>query len=103
MYFLVNYCEDLGDVVSIVHKIVNLIRWAVPILLIIFGTLDLAKAVIASKEDEMKKAQSTLIRRLIYAIAVFLVVTLVIFFMGLLPAGDDGVDQTWKDCWQSHS
>lgn len=103
MYFLdnVNYCMGLGDVITIIYNVVNLIKWAVPILLIIFGTLDLAKAVIAGKEDEMKKAQSTLIKRAIYAVAVFLVVTLVVFIMGLIPVNDNtGDTSTWKDCWQ---
>ena len=98
----VDSCRGLGPVVSVIHNVVEIIRFAVPVLLIIFGTIDLAKAVIAGKEDEMKKAQTTLIKRVIYAIALFLVVTIVIFVMGLLPVGgDDGVDTTWQQCWQN--
>lgn len=61
----------------VVSTIVMLIKIIVPILLIIFGMLDLAKAVIASKEDEIKKAQMTFVKRLIAAVIVFFVVSLV--------------------------
>ena len=68
--------------------------------MIVFGTLDLAKAVIAGKEDEMKKAQSTLIRRAIYAVAVFLVVFLVQTVMGIVSDNVTGVDtKNPITCW----
>ena len=70
------------------------------ILLIIFGTLDLAKAVIAGKEDEMKAAQKLLIKRLIYAVAVFLVATIVVVVMGLV---NEGNDSAWWACWNNTS
>lgn len=94
MFFLSDYCDDLGIVVGLAKNLIGLIRFGVPILLIIFGTLDLAKAVISSKEDEMEKAQRALIKRLIYAIAVFLVVTLVNFAIGLISTNEE-----WHDCW----
>ena len=81
---------------NVVSSVVTIIKIIIPIFLIIFGMLDLGKAVIAGKEDEMKKAQSTLIKRIIYAVAVFLVVTLVTFVMGLVGSKD------WKDCWKNH-
>ena len=64
--------------------------------------IDLGKAVIAGKEDEMKKAQGTLIRRFIYAVAIFLVVTLVTFIMGVVTSAETDQDTTsWKDCWNA--
>ncbi len=43
----------------------------------------------------MKKFQSSLIRRVIYAILVFLVVNIVIFATGMV-GGD-----AWKTCWNA--
>jgi len=88
-------CNGLGPIIGLLKNLVTLLQWAIPIGLIIFGMLDLGKAVIAGKEDEMKKAQGTLIKRVIYAIAVFLVVTIVTFAMGLVGSTD------WKDCWNN--
>ena len=38
------------------------------IILIIFGMLDLAKAVMANDDKEMKEAQKKLIKRIVYAL-----------------------------------
>ena len=97
MYFLESICEmsSLDPVWNILGFIVKAIWIGVPILLVIYGMLDLGKAVIAGKEDEMKKATGTLIKRVLYAIAVFLVVTIVSFVMGLVGSTE------WKQCWNN--
>lgn len=105
--FLVDYCSEtvgIGKIVKLAVNIVNLIKWGVPILLIIFGMLDLGKAVIAGKEDEMKKSQGALIKRFIYAVAVFLVITLVTFVMKLVGDADaDAGADSWSSCWAKYA
>lgn len=98
MNFLIDLCSDtegLGQVVTLLKNVVKLFQWGIPMVLIIFGLIDLGKAVVAGKEDEMKKAQGALIRRFIYAIAAFLIVTLVTFAMGLVGSTE------WKACWSN--
>ena len=75
VFFAEFQCEDIQVIVSLIKAVVQVFQIVIPILLILFGLIDLGKAVIASKEDEMKKARKNLIKRVIYAIAVFLVVT----------------------------
>lgn len=100
MYFLIDYCESLGPVIKILKSVFTLLQWAIPICLILFGAIDLGKAVIASKEDEMKKAQSVLIKRVVYAVVIFLLFTIVTLVMNLVAdSGADGVDSNWADCW----
>lgn len=90
----ISLCDgDLKPVISLLKNVVQLFQFGIPILLIIFGLIDLGKAVIAGKEDEMKKAQGTLIKRFIYAVAAFLIVSLVSFAMGLVGSTE------WKTCW----
>lgn len=103
MYFLVNYCDGLKPLIRLVKSLVGLIQFGVPILLIVFGMIDLGKAVMSSKEDEMKKAQGTLLKRFLYAIAVFLVVTLVMFVMNLVSDSQaKGANpNSWVDCWNN--
>ena len=93
---MMDYCGDLSQVIGILKAVVGLFQFGIPILLIIFGMIDLGKAVIASKEDEMKKAQGTLIKRVIYAVAVFLVVTIVSVVMGMVGATQ------WNECWRDY-
>ena len=87
------HCGGLEDVVRIIKNVVDIIKILIPIGLIVYGLLDLGKAVIAGKEDEMKKAQGTLVKRCIYAAAVFLVVNLVVFITGIVGA------ESWQQCW----
>ena len=60
-----------------------------PILLIIFGMIDLAKGITSGKEDEMKKGQATFVKRLGVALLLFFIVTIVRLVLNLLAS--DGV------------
>ena len=109
MYFL-GYCSGLYPVINLVKIVIKLIQFAVPIALILFGSIDFAKAVIANKEDEMKKAQSIFIKRLIYAVAVFFVIVIVRLVMNVLSAAtlvDEGGNELsvndWRRCWDCES
>lgn len=74
-----------GNIIpSITVLVVNLIKIAIPIILVIFGMLDLAKAVMSNDEKEMKGAQTKLMKRVIYAVLVFLVVSIVQLLFSVL-------------------
>lgn len=60
-----------------IHLIYNICQIAVPVLLVVFGSLDLLKALAAQKEDEIKKGQSLVIKRLIAAVILFFVFAIV--------------------------
>lgn len=103
MLFL-DYCQDLAPIIKLIkHGFIPLLQIGIPIVLIVLGMIDLGKAVIASKEDEIKKAQGMLIKRLIYAIAVFFVVTIVTVVFGIFveSGADKDIEgtQTWRTCW----
>ena len=94
----------LGTLVAFIKKgVIPIIQIGIPILLIIFGMLDLGKAVVAGKEDEIKKNQQLLVKRAISAVAVFFVVTLVTLVFGLFAssgtAGADTYENSWTECW----
>lgn len=88
-----------SQIPEMVHLIVTILQIAVPIILIIFGMLDLGKAVMAQKEDEIKKAQGTFVKRLIAAALVFFVV-MIVQVVTKLVAGDEG-ENIWEcvDCF----
>ena len=66
-----------GTIPYLISTVILIIKIAVPVLLIIFGMLDLGKAVVASKEDEIKKGQQLFIKRAITAVIVFFVIQIV--------------------------
>ena len=57
--------------------VMNFLQILIPIILIIYGSIDLVKAVYASKEDEIKKAQQTFVKRLVGSILIFFVFAIV--------------------------
>lgn len=71
-------CEDIlgEDLISVIQDLVNIVKIGVPIILIVLGTLDFGKAILSSDENEMKKAQGAFIKRLIIAVAIFLIPTI---------------------------
>ena len=69
--------EVPGTLQNIVHYVYLGIQVVVPILLIVFGMIELAKAITAQKEEEIKKAQSSFLKKLVLAVLVFLVFTIV--------------------------
>lgn len=64
-------------IVNLIHYAVLAIKVFVPLVLIVFGMMDLAKAVMAQDDKIMKESQKRLISRIIYAVLVFLIVSLV--------------------------
>ena len=68
---------------SFLGQIFSYIMIAVPVILIIIGSIDFVKAVISQKDDEMKKAQNMFIKRLIVGVIIFFVPPIVNFVIGL--------------------
>ena len=93
-------CTYLNPIISIIKTVLSIVQWAIPIILIVIGTFDIMKAVIASKEDEIKAAQKLLIKRVVYAVVIFLIPTIVYFVFNIV-SNTDGIDGTGNfwDCW----
>lgn len=65
--------ETIGDIYSV-------LLFVIPIIVIVIGLIDLAKAGAAGKEDEIKKNQSLLIKRIVIAFLAF-------FILGIIKIG----------------
>ena len=83
---------------NLVSALVNLIKIFIPIILIVFGMLDMGKAVLSNDEKTMKENQSKLIKRIIYAVIVFLVVSLVQIVFGVVGKADSDSGNTATSC-----
>lgn len=103
---VLGYCTNLigGEgipdaVAGLVHLAFIAIQIVVPILLIIWGMLDFAQSVIAQDEDKIKAGQKKFMKRLIAALVIFLIVTIVQLAINVvagLGAQDDQSGTTWK-------
>lgn len=88
---------SLLNIMRLVRLIIKILQIAVPIGLILMGTVDMAKSVIAGDEKKMKEAQKPFVKRIIAAIIVFLIPYIVNIAINLVVA--DASD--WKDCWNA--
>ena len=95
-------CGGLLPIFKVIRQGIFPIIWiGIPIVLILMGTIDLGKAVLASDDKEIKAATAKFTKRAIAAVAVFFVVTIVTILMGLFTSTEDlGTDtNSWKSCW----
>lgn len=103
LYFLAkaNECiigeKDFAPVMGIFKLIITVIQWAIPVALILWGSVDLFKAIISSKDDEIKKKQSLLFKKVLAAVIVLILPWLIFWIMGLLGNKVGGFANCYKD------
>ena len=85
-----------GNIASIPKKIpeltsyiIKIIYIAVPVILVLMGTIDLFKGVTSQKDDEIKKGQQMFIKRLIIGAIIFFVVMISKFFISIVADSDN--------------
>ncbi len=105
---MLNYIKILDDIDcadSDFQMIIGLLKWvfsaictAIPVIIIILIVIDMTKVATAGNvDDKMKKeAGQKAVTRIIYAVIVFLVPTLVNLIFRLLPRSDGS---SFVDCW----
>ena len=97
-------CGNLTDIPEKIPRlsseIFTLILIAIPVLLVILGTIDLFKGITANKEDEMVKGRKMFVKRLITSVLVFFVIGIVkltVSFLDNETSGKNLVD--CMDCF----
>ena len=95
MFFL-SECSDLSSIIKYIKTILTIFQIVVPIIFIIWGTIDMLKGIISGDEKKIKETRTMLIKRLIYALLVFLVPWMVNLLITILGGSSD-----WLNCWKS--
>ncbi|MFV0250347.1 MAG: hypothetical protein ACK5HP_04890 [Bacilli bacterium] len=83
---------------SFTIMVINLFKVIIPIILIMFGMIDMGKAVMSNDEKVMKTAQTTLIKRIIYAVIIFFIVAIVQLVFGMLANAGASDGEDMKSC-----
>lgn len=82
---------DIDPIVpAFTSMLVDAVKIIVPLLLVVYGMIDLAKAVMSNDEKTMKEAQGKLIKRFVYAVVIFFIVALVQLVFGMLADASGG-------------
>ena len=92
--------SDMQMILSVVIKLLNVIHFFVPNVLILLCTVDIFRIVVSKKEDDIKKLRSGIIWKIAYSIIIFLIPYFIPFILGavdkILPMDyDDG----WYECY----
>lgn len=79
--------EDSGEcgfserLIAFILNVLKWIKYIIPVVVIILGSLDFIKATSSDKDDDVKKAQSNFVRRLIAAALIFLIPLIIEFIL----------------------
>lgn len=95
------FCADTAGIWGVLGWVVMVFKIVIPLLLIIFGMVDLGKAVISSDDKAISKAVSQLVRRFIAAVVLFFIPTIVSALFNAVAGIDiseEGSD--WNKCVQ---
>lgn len=82
----IDFCKNTLEVWQLIGRVLFVFKIVIPILLIVFGMIDLGKAVVGAKDDEIKKALKQLAMRAIAAVVVFLIPTIVSFIFTIVDS-----------------
>lgn len=74
---------------NMVSTIINVLNVVVPVILVIWGVIDLTKGMMSGKEDDIKKGQQTLIKRTITGACIFLIVIAVKLLVSVVDENSD--------------
>ncbi|HHX94052.1 MAG TPA: hypothetical protein GX690_03045, partial [Tenericutes bacterium] len=66
-------CEDLYQIVYYINNILTYIRYLAPIAVILWGSIDLARAAMSGDQKQIEEYKQTFFKRLWLAAGIFLV------------------------------
>lgn len=96
--YLLNICEepDILRIIYLLKKIFDIVFLLAPIGLIIMITIDLVKSVFSGEEKDTKENNKKIINRIIFAVLLFFVPTIVTALMNLL--NNVGIESDYQTC-----
>ena len=94
------FCSQTANIWQVLGYVVMIFKIVIPLLLIVFGMVDLGKAVISDDEKAISKALSQLVRRFIAAVVIFFVPTIVSALFNALSIMDAEEQADYNVCVQ---
>lgn len=96
-----NFCDKHGVLVSmrVMNRIIEFGKILVPILLIIFGLIDLTKAATSGDDSALSKSVNSLIKKIIIALIIFFVPVIIKSVFGLIDDYNNLKDNGCYTCF----
>ena len=90
-------CAGIAGFVYYGVYVIKVLQIIIPIVLILWGSIDLLKSIISGDEKKISAARKPFIQRLISAVIVFLLPWIVNFFIGFASSS---ANNSWQECWK---
>lgn len=103
MNFLLSGCQnpDILRIILLFKKILNLVTILLPIALVIFLIIDLAKTMISGDEKQQGKTIKTIVNRIVFAMLIFFVPTIVNVVMSLIESAGIKAGTEYMTCFEN--
>lgn len=99
VYFLECDCM-IRPTIYIIKTVYNIVKILVPVGIVLFGMLELIKAVMSKDDAAIKKTQTSLINKVIAGVIIFFIFIVVDLSLALLEKNNVDVGD-WLSCWQN--
>lgn len=95
-----NFCanEGVSDVFKMIGHIIQILKWVVPIILIVMGIFDFAKASLSSDDKALSKATNSLVNRLVAGVIVFLAPSIIMALLKTFQFNGIITDERFVGC-----
>lgn len=87
------FCRDTHSILGLVGWALTIFKIVIPLIIIALGLLDLGKAAVSSKPEEIKKSATSLIWRLVGGIVIFFIPTIIMLVFGFVNKFSDAKSQ----------
>lgn len=94
-----HFCNDASEILKIVGWVLTIFKIAIPLIIIGLGLIDLGKAAISSKPEEIKKSATGLIWRFVGGIVIFFIPVIVMLVFGFVGGFNSITTDAEKSDW----
>ncbi len=91
-------CGELKPFLNLLGMLITAVKIIIPILLILFGMLDVGKSVVAGKPEEITKNIKSFAFRALAAVLIFFIPSIVGLIMETVAETGDTNARGWIDC-----
>ena len=92
------FCLKSARIWQIVGYIIVIVKIVIPLVIIILGIIDLGKAVVSSDDKAISKSVKSLAMRIVAAVCIFFVPTVVSFVIGVVDTSVNDDSAICRSC-----
>lgn len=92
------FCTATSEIWQLVGNVVTIFKIVIPVILILFGCMDLGKAIVSSDDKEISKSATKLAKRAAAGILIFFIPTIVNYVFEVVGQFDADEEADYQVC-----